>query len=782
MHFLKRSLLLLAIALIVAGCNPSSLVTTEPLPSPSPAANQAALASPTPINTPTTAGTSSPSETRTAHPTLTASPTVATSQPALTPSITPTSASQLVPASSGRRFRIEQRATGTQDALKPIALVLHTATISGTDLVLRVGFENTSDKGYDLFGGANGQDARLDDAAGGEYHPTGVSSSLRTGIAPQGGWQPGGANVGDLTFPRPNGAATYSLQFPGYPPLAFHLDTPLPDSALITLAAGTYPLTQTLYSTREQLSNIELRMQALQATGDRLIFTVGFANIARQGYDLIVGPKGSDARLLDAEDAQYEPSAVSTSLKDKIAPPGGWQPGQVYTGTISFPKPQAIADLRFTFPEYTALSLHFDRQGLAGAQITSPQGGTAVPKPTAGPEEMAFAQLQQLLNNQAQALQGGDADSYAMSFAGPLQTEQRKIAARIKQVPLVTYTLALAPNATLTGAATGKLDRVPVEVVYTLRGMAADNVFKNELLYSFARVGDQWQVTAVTSSDNPPFWDLDDVIVRPTAHFLIMARPVSQSILPTLEKETEAAYADLQARKLPLEQRYVAYFAGSESDFAQLTGKGASRYLGVALSRYEISGDTITTLSRAFYVNGAAFANSEQQHTTNDRRVTITHELVHLVLARDTRPFTPPWLVEGAAVYYSEGDKPSTRERLLSDPTFTDLSLTKLTAATSLGEHDVIGTTTGYEYAFSGETVAYLVQTFGEDKMLAFYRSYAAVPAAEVRDKMPTFGGSSVIDSAMADFSTKITPGMVQKFFGRDLDQLDHDVKAWLRK
>ncbi len=558
--------------------------------------------------------------------------------------------------------------------------------------------------------------------------------------------------------------------------------TTLPDSATSMLPDGSYPLTATLFSTLDQLSHIDLRIQGLKVAGDGLTFTVGFANTARQGYDLIVGPKGSDTRLIDAAGTSYEPNAVSASLKEKIAPPGGWDPGQVYTGTLSFPKPKAVADLRFTFPQYMALSLHFDSHGLVRAQITSPQGGAAAPKPTAEPEDIAFAQLQQLLDHQAKAFQDGDAAGYAASFAVPLQAQQRTIVERIKQVPLVTSTLTLASNASLSTAATGKLERIPVELVYSLRGIASDNAFKNELLYTFVRVADQWQIAAVNSSDNPAFWELDDVIVRATPHFLIMARPSSQSLLPTLEKEAEAAYSALQARKLPVEQRYVAYFAGSASDFTQLTGKSASRYLGVALSRYEISRDTIITISRALFVNGAAFANSQQQHTTNDRRVTITHELVHLVLARDTRPFTPPWLVEGAAVYYSEGDSQATRQQLLSDPNFSDLSLTKLTGATALGEHDVSGTTTSYEYGFSGETIAYLAHTFGEDKMLAFYRSYAAVPAAEVRDKVPSVGGAPVSDSAMSDFSTKITPGAVQTFFGRDLEQLDHDVKAWLRK
>ena len=37
-----------------------------------------------------------------------------------------------------------------------------------------------------------------------------------------------------------------------------------------------------------------------------------------------------------------------------------------------------------------------------------------------------------------------------------------------------------------------------------------------------------------------------------------------------------------------------------------------------------------------------------------DRQATIVHELVHLSLSKNTRPFTPGWVVEGIALHFAK--------------------------------------------------------------------------------------------------------------------------------
>lgn len=678
-----------------------------------------------------------------------------------------------------QQFAINQTASSDQSALENIELVIYRAALDEDTLTLHIGFRNTSESGYNVFGGPGARDAVLEDASGTEYEPTEISATLNN-IAPSGGFGPGAANVGDLSFPRPNGDGPFTFRFPTYAPITFRLDTVLADDAIV-LPEGTYQIGQQLRSQQQALSQIVFEVRALDVTPDSLIFDVAFVNTARQGYDLIIGPKGGDARLLDAEGQQYTPSAISAELEGSIAPADGWLPGQANAGTISFPRPDAGAALRLVFPNYNALTLRFDQRGLAAVEITSPTGDAPLPTLTPSAEDRAFAQIEQLLAQQAEALQNGNVDGYLATLAPALQEQQRAIAERIQQAPLVSYTLRLAPAARLDQANSGELANVPIEILYTLRGIDVDNVFLHEVNVSFTRDGDAWRVSNIAYDDNPPFWTLGDFVVREMPHFLIFARPEAQAELPTLEQEAETAYTMLQQQGLALEPRYVAYFAATSDEFSALTGRQASRYLGLALSRYEFSDDQIITTSRAFYINGGVFAEQGNQFNASERQTTITHELVHLALAKDTRPFTPPWLSEGIAVFYSGETGPAHRERLLDSGQLDGLSLQALTAAGSLGEHDFTGERVGAEYTFSGETVAYLVEQFGEEQVLAFYRSYAAVPAADVREKLPRFGGSVLADAAFADLSTQLTADALQQFFGLTIDELDAAVKAEIR-
>lgn len=681
------------------------------------------------------------------------------------------------PVQGLQRFKIEQRAKSSR--LDKVELALLSAELSDQALALRVAFQNTSDSAFRLIGGLSGGDAVLVDAAGVEYKPTAVGETLKQRIEPEGGWAPGSANAGTLSFPRPAGAAPYELRFPSFEAIAFELDTPL--AAAPELQPGDYKIGQNVSSDQSALARIELRVCSVKVTADRMIFDVAFANTGRQGYKLIRGPDAKEALLLDAENMAARPVEVSDAFKTSIAPEEGWQPGQEYSGTLSFRRPTVGPEVRFIFPTYDAVTIRFGGDGKAEARLTSAQGGPPRPTPTPEAGEVAFTQIQSLLAAQAEAIRTQQLDAYVQTLDPGIRDEQRRVAARIKDVPLISYTLQLAPDARLNQPESGALENVPVEVGYTLRGISPDNNFTHQMRYSFTRSGNSWQVKAITAEQNPPFWQTGDLIVRETQHFLIFARPEASAELPTLDKETQAAYDALTARGFTLEPRYVAFFAATKNDFAALTGGSSNRYLGFALARYGFVGDTITANSRAFYLNGEMFKSNSKEMAPDARQSTITHELVHLALARDTRPYTPPWLAEGAAVYFSGEATPEMRKQLVASNQLDNLKLRQLTTAGSLGEHDVLGTRVGPEYVYSGETVAYLQKKFGEAKLLEFYRSFAAVKAAEVRKQMPAFGGSFAANAVFAQLREKLTDQGVQQFFGLTLDQLDEQVKAGLR-
>lgn len=679
-----------------------------------------------------------------------------------------------------QRYRIDQQASSDQEALERVALIVYSAERTERNVALRVAFENTSNEAFTIIGTIRGGDALMVDQQGNEYAPTAVSEELRTRIDPSGGFGPGGANVGEITFDVV-GDGPYKFLFPNYDPVPIRFDTPI-DEAGFEIATGNYPIEQGLRSSEEALQNIELRLRSVGVTDDQLIFDIAFVNTGRQGYNLLVGPSGTDARLLDNESIQYEPIEVSESLADSIAPEQGWQPGEEYNGTLTFEKPAQFAEMRFLFPNYDALTVRFDENGIAEAQVTSPSGGAPLPTPTPDAEELTVAEIENVLREQAEAVQANDMNAYLNTFASELHDEQQRVLDRMSQVPLASYNLQLAPEETVNDATQTVLNQLSIEINYTLDGIGDENTFIHVLAYDFVRDGAGWRVSAVDFDDNPPFWLTGDVVVRETTHFLIFARPESAADLPTLDAEAETAYTMLRDQGLALEPRYIAYFTASRDDFETLTGQAANRLLGLALSRYEFVGNVVDVNSRAFYINGEAFIDEQTGLNAEDRQTTITHELVHLALAQDTRPFTPIWLVEGAAVYYSEDTGLDKQAELLTDRRLDTVSLMDLTTVSSLGEHDFIGEQTNTEYIFSGETFAFLLETYGESTTLDFYRSFALVPSSAIRDEMPRFGNALVIDTVFADLRQQLTDDRVQEFFNVRLEQLDTDVKTWIRE
>ncbi len=723
----------------------------------------------TPAATPAAAQSASPTEKAEDAPVPTATPT-------WTPAPTDT---PVVLAGKGQWYAIDAISHSDNDVLDVLALHLLRAQRTDQGLLLRIAFEYEGDSEVSITGGVSRRDIRLTDASSNDYELLDGDQAVIF-LNPNGHrFRPGGGVAGNLLFPLPEGKEPYTLHFPTYEPIEFRLEKKM-KPPLAELKPGHYAIDQTLRSNDDHLAPIALRVDSVEVGEEDVTFHVAFVNTGRRGYD-VSGPDGmNDAWLIDAERNQYVPIGASDNLATGIAPPDGWQPGQAHEGTITFPLPTAPGALHFTFSYYPAVTLTFDKKGLQAAAITSRTGGPPPATPTPKPSQVAYQTITQMLAAQAQAILDGNEEAYLAPFAPDLQEEQRAIFRRMQQVPLSGYALELSPNEDLRGADQGEMHRVSVWGRYTLKGIPQDNDFRYTADYDFVRQGDSWQITAVYNDDFTPFWFLGDVVVDHSPHFLIFTRPDTEARTATLARELEAAYDDLQGKGLPVEPMNVAFFTGPEEDLRDLTGRGGTRLLGLAVAQYSFEENKVHVNSRAFFINGKAFAEHADDLAASERAATITHEMVHLALSRESRPFIPPWLSEGPAVYYAEQAPPEKLRTLMTEGRLNELSLVDLTGAESLGEHDVLGTTVGYEYLYSGAAITYLVQTYGEDKVMAFYRAYSQVPDAELAEKFSGMFASMFASAHMSQMAEEKTPAFVQQYFGVSLEELDAAVKAWL--
>ncbi|MCI0577741.1 MAG: hypothetical protein L0331_16260, partial [Chloroflexi bacterium] len=448
-----------------------------------------------------------------------------------------------------------------------------------------------------------------------------------------------------------------------------------------------------------------------------------------------------------------------------------------HPGSITFSRPADLQESRFIFLEYSPLTLDFTADGLAAAAITSASGGPAPPTPTPEPDEAAYQALEQTLEQQAAALQAGDLEAYLATFDPAIHEAQQRHFEYTGRLPLANHTLLLDPSADLAAAASGRLAGAPVIARFELAGLAADNPFIYIAHYDFQQVDGRWLATAV-AYEQPPFWLASDFILQETAHFLLFAPTGNDDALPSFGEEAESAYQTLEALGLVQEARYLAYLTATQEQFQSFTGSG-DLALGVAFVRYGFEEDEVVTTNRIFFVNGEAFAGRAATGP-NGRLETVTHELVHLALSAYTRPFTPSWLSEGAAVYYAGQLTAGRRTTLLDSGLLDSISLLALTRAGSLGGTETDSQRVEVEYTYAGELFTYLVETYGEETALAFYCSYAAVPASAVQEEMPPFSSGFGLDAAMIELSERLTRSAVEEFFGRTLEELENDFEAWL--
>ena len=533
-----------------------------------------------------------------------------------------------------------------------------------------------------------------------------------------------------------------------------------------------------------------LRSVVFEVLGGRLIdqelrLEVRFSNRSDSSFAVAGDLGGQGFRLLDEERRELRPSGWSPNL-DRLDGEDGFGPGSERSGWVAFPSPRGDRFELF-FDPFESMRLH--RRHLTAAVAVSREsrneGRSSRPRTAGRTAEEAIGQL---LLVQSQALSTFDVDAYLSTLDPALRERERELFLHLRPLPMASVDLQRAPGAALRHASGGRLE-VEVELRYALEGVPEDNPFVHRMLYSMVREGDDMRVVRIaddveSASGGPPIWRQGELAVHRTNHFLILTDPRLRGDLVELSTDAEAAWASLKRQGLPLDSGYVLHFVARPETFRRLTNHPAA--LGVAVGRYTVASEGITVDSRAIFVNGPIFTGRRgpsRRIAEDIRRVTITHELVHLVLAEESRAFTPAWLKEGVAVFFSEDLSYDANRRLVQGG-LDRFRLAAMTRATSLGQHDATGTLAAAEYLFAGDVVAWLVEQRGREDLLRFYRSYAEVPLSVARMAAMVSAGDRrrVFDTdPVGSLATDLTEAALAKLYDLDLESLESEVKGWLQ-
>lgn len=650
-------------------------------------------------------------------------------------------------------------------------------------LILHVSFYNNGANDLASVSGVDPRAARLEGDT--TVRVIDVSPSLQQGIMPPTIWLSGGATVGWLAF-EPLAASSLRLVFPGFPPLAFDLDQPLAQAPEPSPPSpGVYRYDLAVSSDR--LTGIELQIRSAEVRDRTLTLTIAFVNRNPEAISFQSSLSGRDAVLLDERWQQYRPTQVDPALAEGIGPAQVWEVDQAQVGTLVFALPVAGESVLFHFPSYPLVRLPLRADQPAAIATTADLPPSVRPRPTPlpvptstplSPQQQARADVSRLLQRLNAALARGDQATYLQGFAPELRAEQAALLERLNRLPIegLRFELVGSPPPDALSADGATIGAVPVELQYRVREVDPANLFSADLTLTLRRAGEAWQISALEGQ--LPFWATGETAARRTGAFWIFYRPEMTAELPLIEQEAQAAFEQV-VRRLPdrVQPLNVMFITTSSEGFKAQTDRDAHQFLGVAVARYRFDGVRITIANRAFYLNGAAFRDDPAQ----DRQRTIAHELVHLMLAPQTMPFTPAWLSEGAAMFYTDDFPAATLGRWLQEEGADALSLTELSRYTSFGaSSSSTGEQTAVFYAYSAYLARYLIATYGEAALLRFYDSFAALPAERILAALPpgADGAADQIDLSAA--TQTLTAELVPTAFGVDLATLEADYERWL--
>lgn len=548
---------------------------------------------------------------------------------------------------------------------------------------------------------------------------------------------------------------------------------------------------------------------------DQLVLDIQFENTSNESFALAGELNGEDFLLHEVGGGIQSPVDFSQSLTS-LDDGRGIAPGARIFGTLTFAIPSSevfelhltgFAAIEMSRAAFQGAGSHRrSSTGLAGERsVPSPRTArSAVPAPVEPGGELGEAEgdgglaraIDDVLALQAEAMERYDLDAYLSTFVPERRRGEQRIFERLRQLPLVAVQLERA------GTAGGGLDGgspaeseiiLPITLRYLFDGQD-DNPFVHDLFCRLERRDERWLVAELNDTgDRAAPWRRGELVVHRSHHFLLYTRPELRALLVDLAAEAEAAYATLYAQGLPLASGYVVDLVADRDELARIAGRPGS--LGVAVARYSTAADGSWTVdSQAFIINGRLFARRRNRALADQRQVTVTHELVHLALAADTRPYTPAWLKEGVAVYFSAGDT-FDAERELVRRGLDHLDLEQMTRSAALGEHDQVGRQTSDEYLFAGCVVSYLASQHGTEAVLDLYRGFAHVPPnmllalaldGEVRsaavDQLANPGAGDVsagtLEGALA---VELTRRLVDERFDLTLGELERATGDWLR-
>jgi len=388
-------------------------------------------------------------------------------------------------------------------------------------------------------------------------------------------------------------------------------------------------------------------------------------------------------------------------------------------------------------------------------------------------------QIKALLAEHADQLASGSIDGYLQADAPGARPLERQLAESSKAAPVTGQSFVL--NESSISETELPVLAARVDLLYLYKGLQVDDQFRLALNLGFETVQDKLRISTANlqAGAKAPFWAAGPTDMFRSPHFLALYRSAALNPGPIIAA-AEQARAEL-AKKLALaegETQLIIIARNNDEFDATSSADAPLSTVAQAEASVEVTPAEIKVRGRQIIVNAAGLQRE------GGAIETLTHELGHLALAKDTRPFTPAWVSEGAAMYLAGTRPKAAWQAGTRQGQFDKFNLVDLSRASQLGGHGASGYQTTLEYAYSAAAAWYLVETFGADRLWQFYKSFAALPAAEVYRRLPAYGvaSSKAEDQQVANLAAETADRGLRSIFGLSETELDTRIKDWMKK
>lgn len=331
--------------------------------------------------------------------------------------------------------------------------------------------------------------------------------------------------------------------------------------------------------------------------------------------------------------------------------------------------------------------------------------------------------------------------------------------------------LTLAPEAQPDSE--GILNGAEVDLVFGYKRLPNDNLFRIRMNYDLVRDETGWRVanSKIAEGSRLPIWTNGPVETARSPHFLAMFRAGLHAAQTSLLLAEDARNQLSPKLTLPLEDAHLMILARDRAEYLEFSARDSpNTAIAHFESTYSITPGAITTEGRQIIVN------LDQLSGRDDSIETFVHELGHLALSPQTRPFTPAWITESSAMFLANTRPTGTWRMGRKSGRFDQMSFVDLSRATSLGGHDPSGVAGSFEYGYAAAAGYYLIETFGAENFWKLYAAFADLSPNTVYSRIST--GDR--EAAIAGLAAETTHSALMKIYGFDETDLDRRVRQWI--